>query len=211
MTQNLNLSLLGKYANSAGNIASSGISGALPAINGGTFNSSLNVTAGGIVYGGTALQMLTTGGGGTSGSALTYNGTIPVWGSAAPSGMLLLKTTFMSGSSQTITPSGASMSTYKTIYLFFNNVTGGGTGNLSLGSSIMYPSQSGSSANGLYGGFMISNTSGYCSGSIGRNYANEYFFAPTTTSGIVFGLGLSLNAAGAGLFTGGNVYCYGQK
>lgn len=211
MTQNLNLSLLGKYANSAGQIATSGISGGLPLANGGTQNPSFNATAGGVV-GATGVGLQGNGGGGTSGHILKYTGALPSWGEGSASGMVLLKSTFMSGSGQYITPSSASILIYKTIYLFFNNVTVGGSGNFSMGSATLYPSQGGMNTSGLYGGFVININTGVAAGCIGRGtMGSDYFFAAANSTNISSQpMGLFFSN-GMNLFTGGTVYCYGQE
>lgn len=211
MTQNLNLSLLAKYANSAGQIATSGISGGLPLANGGTQNDNFNATAGGVV-GVTGVGLQGNGGGGTSGHILKYTGSIPAWGEGSASGMVLLQTTFMNSSGHYITPGSATVSIYKTIYLFFNNVTIGGNGAFSMGAATLYTPQGGMNTSGLYGGFVINVNTGVAAGCIGRGtMGSDYFFAAVNSTNISSQpMGLFFSN-GMNLFTGGYVYCYGQK
>lgn len=209
MTQNLNLSLLGKYANTAGQIATSGISGGLPTANGGTGNDNLNVTAGGVLSG-SSFNMQGQGGGGTSGQVLKYTGSQVLWTTGSSSGMTLVKSTFMTGMGQYITPAGMSLMAYKQIYLFFNNVTGGGMGTIALGSATLYPAQNGMNTSGLYGGFVIDMNSGVASGCIGRGMmGSDYTFAAVNSTNISSSP-TGLYFAMPGLLTGGTVYCYGQ-
>lgn len=85
MTQAYNLSQLANKVNTSGQLdASTGLSGTAPIANGGTNNSALGVTAGGVVY--TDGSKLVNSGAGTSGYLLQSNGaSAPTW-VAAPSG-----------------------------------------------------------------------------------------------------------------------------
>jgi len=84
MTQAFNLSQLANKVNTSGQLdVATGVTGTLPIANGGTNNTSLAVTAGGVLY--TDGSKIVNVGVGTSGQALLSNGaSAPSWGSSAP-------------------------------------------------------------------------------------------------------------------------------
>lgn len=200
----------GTLTNTTGLPLTTGVTGTLPIANGGTNNSSLGVTDGGIVYAdGTRLQTTAAG---TSGQVLTSAGAgIPTWTTITSGGMTLLGTiSTASGTSVSLT--GLTLTSYKQLTCVFNSVvmTAVAGVNFTLNSINLVKG----GAKTYVGQIFIDLTSGAFSGSTGvtAGTASEAISAvgssglTTASTSITFGTSGTTPA-----FGGGSILVFGVK
>ena len=113
MTQAFNLSQVANKVDSSGKLdGSTALNGTLPIANGGTNNSSLAVTAGGIAY--TDGSKLVNSGAGTADQYLISNASsAPTWQTVLPSANIFLGTLTPTSGSTSATISGLNLTNYK--------------------------------------------------------------------------------------------------